>query len=172
MKLGNDEFFTELCEKVFFGNIADLSKNGVGNFVVQSLLSSVRNKSHGEILAREILPCFNELMQGGKQGVIWRLTQVAAKFRIAQESIHKRISDYFSKGSKLGLSECIPKLINFSPAEKEGGRITVNANGCKIVLNLLRFVPRLCEPILDGILNYYSGEELTMLAKDSLGSRW
>ena len=173
LKFANDSFIQALIEKVFLGSMVDLSNHSVGNFVVQSLLSNARSKSQAELLSKELLPIFGDLLQRGKQGVIWRLTEMAAKFRTAQESIHKKLCESIGNNNlKVGVSECIPKLIQFSEVQNYGGRVSVNPNGCKIVLNLLRFVPRLCEPILNGILDYYSSDELSILAKDSLGSRW
>ena len=172
LNLANDNFYEKLVNEIFLGSIPDLCGSPIGNFVVQSILSNSRSKSQAEQLSKELLPIFDNLMKGGKQGVTWRLTEMAAKYRVSQESIHKKLSESIGKDSKISVSECIPKLVQFSAAEQERGRISLNANGCKIVLNLLRFVPRLCEPVLNGILGAFTGNELTAMAKDSLGSRW
>lgn len=156
---------------MFLGSLATLSNDSVGNYIVQTILSTARNKIQAESYLKELLPVFGTLVDS-KLGVVWHLTEMLSKFRIGQETLHKKLQENLQRGSKLSISECVPKLIRFVPAKDDKGRINVNANGCKVVLNMLRFVPRLCNPVLNSIFDHYDADELCAMARDPLGSRW
>ena len=74
------------------------------------------------------------------------------------------------KASTVDVKDCVLRLINLRiPVESE--RIGLDAAGARCVYHLLRFTPRLCEDILNAILDSYSADELLRVAKDGLGSR-
>ena len=133
-----------------------------------------------------------------RRGIIWRAAEMAAKFQIGQESLLESIrigmdtvtgraniecveddkiydetkrTKNQSKASPLPLKEYIPLLIDVKAPDREGGRVTLDAEGVRAVYHLLRFSPRLCSEALDGIILNISKEDLELIAKDGLGSR-
>jgi hypothetical protein len=120
-------------------------------------------------------------------GIFWRLVEMCAKFRVGQETVLKSMRKGFGRlgqssdetqtsekknnGGAVEIKKCIPRLIRYQPPEKIGGRISLDVPGTRAVYHLLRFVPRLCGEVLDGI-DTFTSEEIEELCKDGLGSRW
>lgn len=77
-----------------------------------------------------------------------------------------------SESSALEIVDCVPLLIRYQAPEKEGHRIFLDAAGARTTYHLLRFVPRLCPDILEGIISKHKAEELVSICGDGLGSRW
>ena len=133
-----------------------------------------------------------------RRGIIWRAAEMAAKFQVGQESLLEsiriglgtatsqtnnegikdnkvdegatRIQKHL-KTSPLPLCEYIPLLLDVKVSDREGGRVTLDAEGVRAIYHLLRFSPRLCGEVLDGIILNISKEDLELIAKDGLGSR-
>lgn len=134
-----------------------------------------------------------------RRGILWRAAEMASKHGVCQESVLKAIrvgmglnekpqkdpiEDATSvderkkkkkkrqKAASLPLQDCVVKLVGLKPPEMDGGRVTLDAAGSRALYHVLRFEPRLCSDILEGILENFTNEELEMIAKDGLGSRW
>ena len=134
-----------------------------------------------------------------RRGILWRAVEMSSKYRVNQESILKsirvgmgmiwRYQDEIAgdvkgsedgmkkkkkrqKASMLSMKECVPKLLDVKPPEVDGGRVVLDASGARSLYHLLRFTPRLCGCVLDGIIENLTSEELVCIAKDGLGSRW
>lgn len=133
-----------------------------------------------------------------RRGFLWRATELASKYRIEQDGLIKAIRLGFlawkgdssstaematdtseggkkekqrKKASSVEIKDCIPFLIGLARNPTDDQRITLDAAGCRSVHHMLRFSPRLCQDVLDGILQELSTEDLMSIAKDGLGSR-
>ena len=214
MRLCPDEFYESLLK---YGNflsaqaMQDYVDHNVSNFVVQTMLSTVRNKDQAE----SVLKTVEKIISTGltidstkkRQGILWRATELAAKYRIEQDGILKSIRLGFlainnnvtapvdatnneiddnndndnseggkkkkkrKKASAVDFKDCIPMLIGLKRNPVDDQRITLDVAGCRSVHHMLRFSPRLCEDVLEGIIKGMSVEDLISITKDGLGSR-
>ena len=176
----------------------------VSNFVIQTLLSTTRNKQQAETMLKTL----DKVISSGlvidsskkRRGILWRTVEMAAKFRVGQDSLLKSIRLGFGslnsaddekigddadneeedqkkrkkkrkKASAIEIKDCIPKLLDLRKPEHTGGRLVLDVAGARTVYNLLRFAPRLCEDVLSGIIECIPVEDLVLIAKDGLGSR-
>ena len=162
-------------------------EHDVSNFVVQTLFSTVRTKEQ----ANQLLERVERLVANGyvidssksRVGIFWRAAELAAKFQVHQEQLLKALSlgtgvlmsgdgtHSRQQASSIPLNECISPLLNLKAPLKHGDRLTLGVEGTRAIYYLLRFEPKLCVGILDGLTMRLSPEELEMLAKDGLGSR-
>ena len=134
-----------------------------------------------------------------RRGILWRATEMSANHGVCQESVvkairvgmgllnrpqdstteglklkddGKKIKKMRQKATSLSLQDCVPKLVDLKPPESDGGRVILDAAGSRVVYHLLRFEPRLCNEVLQGIVENFTSKELELMAKDGLGSRW
>lgn len=177
-------------------------ENDVSNFVVQTLLGTSRTREQAETLWKSIERAVSTGhvldSKNRRRGILWRAAEMAAKHRVCQESLLKAIrvgmgmsekpqddtTDEMKsddgkkkkkkrqKASSIPLQECVPKLVDLKPPESDGGRVMLDAAGSRALYHLLHFEPRLCSDLLDGIVENCTSEELVLIAKDGLGSRW
>ena len=180
LRTANDAFYDKFCEAGKFLQVdtfADYSRHEVSNFVIQTLLNTARTREQ----VQQLIKCAEGLINDGylldkknqRRGVLFRVVEMAAKHRIGQETILKCIRKGFgslqSDGS-LPIEDCITKLIDFHEPE-EGKRFAeLDAIGARTIYQLLRFVPRLCSGILDGIVTKYDVSELISMCNDGLAS--
>jgi hypothetical protein len=203
MRLCPDDFYECLLKYGDFLTVQtmqDYVAHPVSNFVVQTMLTTVRNKEQAET----VLKVAGKVIASGlaidptkkRRGILWRSTELAAKYRIEQDGLLKAVKLGFlavkgedstpeitaessegkkkkqrKKASSVELKDCIPLLIGLKRNLDDDQRITLDAAGCRSVHHLLRFSPRLCEDILDGVMNELSADDLVSIAKDGLGSR-
>ena len=163
----------------------------MSNYVVQTILYTVRKRDQAEAMLKGL----EDFISNGyildpknkRLGIFWRLVEMCAKFRIGQETVLKsmrkgfghlgnssdetKTSDKKINRGSVEIRNCVPRLIRYQPSEKIGGRISLDAPGTRAVYHLLRFVPRLCGEVLDGI-DTFTPDEIVELCKDGLGSRW
>jgi hypothetical protein len=181
-------------------SLQDYSEHNVSNFVVQTFLTTIRSKDQAERVLKaieKVISCGLAVDPSKKRrGILWRTCELAAKYRVGQESLLKAVRMGFGslnesnaddtektetsegkkkkqrkKASALEIKDCIPLLINLKSAEADGGRADIDAAGARAVYQMLHFSPRLCEDVLKGILEGLSETEIEILAKDGLGSR-
>jgi len=198
MRISSDDVYSLILEKGgFVTSLAEYAEHDVSNFVVQALFTTVRNKDQAELLLKAV----EKLITNGyvinaankRVGVLWRALELAAKFRIQQESILKAIrigsglainsakeeitepegkkKKQRQKAFSIPLQDCIPRLLNLKKPVRDGDRVTLCVEGTRAVYHLLRFAPGLCGDVLEGITETISPYELELLAKDGLGSR-
>ncbi|KAI2511878.1 hypothetical protein MHU86_2610 [Fragilaria crotonensis] len=126
-------------------------------------------------------------------GIFWRAAELAAKFQVHQEPLLKALSlgtgalmtldgdvpvleqganssESRRQASPVPLKDCIHPLLNLKAPLKHGDRLTLGVEGTRAIYHLLRFEPKLCGGLLDGLTSM-TPDELEMLAKDGLGSR-
>ena len=186
-----DSMYQDLLERGdFLGKtLSEYATHDVSNFVVQTILRTVRTREQVEKLVQELTPLIRDgsLLQPNRRGVVWRAVEMSANWNIGQDSLLKAISEGCgslrrSKGvdnreqhsdkkkmSSIAIKECINDLLSLNI--QEGGRMTLDVNSARTIYNLLRFAPTLSGGVLDGIMTL-SDNELVMIAKDGLGSRW
>lgn len=198
MHISPDEVHSQIFYKGGFNaSLVEYVEHDVSNFVVQALLSTIRSKDQAELLLKGV----EKLVANGyvvnpankRIGILWRATELAAKFHIHQESLLKAIrigcgltvkstSDEAAgdegkkkkprqKASSIPLQDCMPYLLNLQVPLRDGDRVTLGVEGTRAVFHLMRFSPRLCDGVLEGLTEKMSQYELELLAKDGLGSR-
>ncbi len=203
LRLCPDEMHEAIVKYGDFENpsaLQEYSEHEVSNFVVQTLLTTVRNKDQ----ATRLLKALEKVISCGlavdpskrRRGILWRSCELAAKYRVGQETLLKMVRIGFGsmnesgddtaensevadgkkkkqrrKASALEIKDCIRLLINLKKPEEEGGKAMMDAAGARAVYHLLHFSPRLCEEVLSGILEGFSEVEIEILARDGLGSR-
>eukprot|EP00978_Attheya_sp_CCMP212_P009032 scaffold21264_cov42-Attheya_sp.AAC.1 len=212
------ETILRTCPDPFYGSLLDCGgfldpksfsdyvEHDVSNFVIQTLLATARNQEQAEAL---MVHCIEPLIASGyvldksnrRGGVLWRATELAAKFRVRQEALLNSIrsgygalqkdqstateqDDSKDDGEKkkkirtkkkavlVDMKDCIPMLLDVKLPAKDGDRLGLDVLGARTVHHLLRFNPtRICEGTLQGITSNLSQEQLEGIAKDGLGSR-
>ncbi len=203
LRLCPDDFYASLLKYGDFltaQTMQDYVAHPVSNFVVQTMLTTVRSKEQAET----VLKTAEKVISSGvaidpakkRRGILWRATELAAKYRIEQDGLLKAIRLGFlawkgdsnaeagndtseggkkkkqrKKASSVEIKDCIPVLIGLKRNSVDEQRITLDAAGCRSVHHMLHFSPRLCQEILDGILKELSTEDLVSIARDGLGSR-
>jgi hypothetical protein len=180
LRTSNDSFYEAFCNAGKFfqaDSFADYSRHEVCNFVIQTLLNTARTKEQVE----KLISCTEGLINDGyvldkknkRRGIFFRLVEMAAKYRIGQETILKCMQKGFGAlkvDGPLTIEECIPKLIDFHQPE-EGKRFAeLDATGARTVYQLLRFVPRLCGGVLNSIVSKYDVSQLLSMCNDGLAS--
>ncbi len=190
LRISNNDFYDKLCHAGKFlesDSFVEYAQHEVSNFVIQTLLNTVRTRSQAESLVK----CVEGIISNGyvlkaenkRKGILWRSVEMAANFRIGQETLLKSIRKGFTSlknddstsdidKSLLEISDCVPLLIGYREAPDDGSRIGLDAIGARITYHLLRFVPRLCSDVIKGILTNFSTKELMSICNDGLGSRW
>jgi hypothetical protein len=206
MRISPEDVYASILHYGGFTNPATMQEyieHDVSNFVVQTLLSTVRTKEQAEMIwktvERTVISGYVLDSGNKRRGILWRAAEMSAKYCVSQESVLKsirvgmgmmgrsqdeidndtKVSEDGTKKKKkrqkvssLSMQECVPKLLNVKPPVVDGGRVVLDAVGAKSLYHLLRFAPRLCGDVLDGIIENLSREELVWIAKDGLGSRW
>ena len=153
-------------------------KDTVSNFVIQTMLGTLRNKEQ----AQTIIGCLQPAVESGyivgtdnhRLSLLWRMVECAVKYKVCQEQLHSSILKGFSKATGrtdlYSTKDCVPLLLGLRKPEKYGDRVFLDVAGVRTLFWLLRYEPRLCEPILSGILKL-PADELELLCTDGLGSR-
>eukprot|EP00536_Pseudo-nitzschia_multiseries_P015636 jgi/Psemu1/263098/estExt_Genewise1Plus.C_9250007 len=185
MRLCPDDFYESLLKSGDFltaQTMQDYVAHPVSNFVVQTMLTTVRSKEQAEM----VLKAAEKVISSGiaidptkkRRGILWRATELASKYRIEQDGLLKatRLGFLALKGDSNDPetttdNNCIPILIGLKRNPDDDQRIALDAAGCRSVHHMLRFSPRLCQDVLDGIIEEMSVEDLVSIARDGLGSR-
>jgi len=182
LRISHDSFYEELCKVGSFFQQATLEEyiqHDVSNFVIQTLLCTIRSKYHAE----QIIDALDKFIQNGyvldpskhRRGIFWRLVELSSRWVVRQEQILESMKKGFAKlGSKdkLSLQECIPLLLRYEAPTKDGERIQSDPSGLRSIYHFLRFTPRLCDSVLTGIISFYGARDLELMACDSLASVW
>jgi hypothetical protein len=135
-----------------------------------------------------------------RRGLLWRAAELASKYRVEQDGMLKAIRLGFltlnqtsdaeppkgedasgepkqkkrkqrKKASSVEMRECIPLLIGLKTNPSNPERISLDVAGSRAVYHMLRFSPRLCEDVINGILGELSTDDIVTLSQDGLGSR-
>jgi len=201
LRVGSNGFYDEIVKYGDFENPSSLQEyceHDVANFVIQTLLTSIRNKDQ----ATRMLKAIEKVVSGGlavdptkrRRGILWRSCELAAKYRVGQETLMKSIRIGFgslnrqnvdseiavgepskkkqrTKSTAIEIKDCIPLLLDLKMDKDESTRIQVDAAGARAIYHMLHFTPRLCEDILKGLVDELTSDEIESLARDGLGSR-
>ena len=199
MRISPDEIYNIIFDKGDFANtLQEYVEHDVSNFVVQTLFCTVRTKEQAdqmlENVERLVANGYVIDSRNSRVGIFWRAAELAAKFNVHQETLLEALSigagvsitvdgnvppletggkatHGSHKASSVPLKDCVLPLLNLKAPLKHGDRLTLGVEGTRAIYHLLRFEPKLCVGILDGLTLSLSSDELEMLAKDGLGSR-
>jgi nucleolar protein 9 len=182
MRLSPDEFYGSILEHGGFTTSATLDEyvqHDVSNFVVQTLLATLRNTDQVE----RMLSALEPLVSSGfvvesanrRRGILWRLVEMVSKFKVGQDLVLESIRKGFAtlQGEKIpatSLAAVISSLLGLQIPEKDGERLQLDVEGTRTVYHLLRLEPQHCKVVLKGVLAL-SQQDFELLAKDGLGSR-
>lgn len=192
LRYSHNDLFYEIVKSTGLLNnieiINDYIQHPVSNFVIQTLLCSIRTSSQAEQINSSLQPliCNGYLLysENKRRGILWRLVEILAKFKleVEQKIILKNMCIGFSvleqsiqnttltSSEPQNLAEKIHKLISCTISQTKGKQIKLDSIGVRIIYHLLRFYPRLCIDTLSGVLKL-SPMELEYIANDGLGSR-
>lgn len=181
LRTSNDSFYAKFCDAGKFfesDTFQDYSRHDVSNFIIQTLLNTARTRDQVE----KLIKCVESLIEDGyildlknrRRGIFWRTVEMAAKFRIGQETILKFIRKGFgavASNNSIEMKDCIKKLINLRIPQDGKRFLELDANGARAVYQLLRFVPRLCGDTLSAIISSYDASEFEFMCNDGLASK-
>jgi nucleolar protein 9 len=182
LRLSPDDLYASILEHGGFTTKATLEEyvqHDVSNFVVQTVLATLRNKDQVEAMLSAVTPLvtsgFVIDVANKRRGILWRLVEMAVKYKIGQDKILEAIKRGFAtlQGEKVpatSLAAVISSLLSLQKAENDGERLQLDVAGTRTVFQLLRFEPHHCKVVLKGILAL-SPEDIEAIAKDGLGSR-
>jgi hypothetical protein len=142
-------------------SMQEYAEHEVSNFVVQTLLTTIRTKEQAEPMLKNM----EKIISNGlainpakkRRGILWRSTELAAKFRVGQDGILKAVRLGFGslitttedttappsesedgkmqkqrkKTSAVEIEDCVSQLIHLRTPEQEGGRIMLDAAGAR-----------------------------------------
>lgn len=181
LRVSNDDFYDNLCRAAKFfdpNTFIEYASHDVSNFVIQTLINTARTRTQVETLIKCVEPAISNGyvldIANKRRGILWRTVEMSSKFKIGQETILKSLRKGFStihKETDISMEDCIVKLLEIKMPQEEEGKLIIDAIGARTVYHLLRFVPRLCTEILDGILSNYGSFALEAMCNDGLASR-
>jgi hypothetical protein len=157
------------------------AEDTVSNYVVQSLLTSVRNKEDAAKLLQALLPLISSGFvldaQQKRRGILWRMVETSCAFRVFQEQILASIEAGLAtlltagKPATIKLQACVKLLLGLARPERDGDRLILDVAGTRTLYWLLRLEnANLCAPILKGLVEM-PAEDMELLVKNGLGSR-
>jgi hypothetical protein len=181
----HDDMYQELLERANFVNhtsLIDYVHHDVSNFVVQTVLQTIRSSQQGQIIAGGIIPLFRtaEILQPLRRGVAFHLVEMCAQWNIEQDKVlealkegcAKQNTEETSKKLSRNMKESFIHQLLLNEFPNDGGeKLKFDFNGVRIIHSLLRFSPHRCNKVLDGILSL-KDYELVAISKDGLASRW
>ncbi|ORX54716.1 ARM repeat-containing protein [Piromyces finnis] len=95
LKYSSDKMFHQIFITYFHGNMIELCRNNISNFVVQHLLENVRSAQQLLIMIKEIIPEFEFFLFRGRSGVIVKSIEACGKFKVQQREVVNAISKAF-----------------------------------------------------------------------------
>ena len=200
MRICPDEIYSIMFEKGGFAqSLQEYVEHDVSNFVIQTLLNTIRSKEHAETVLKGIekMIISGYIVDGKNRrgSVLWRAMELAANHQAHQESLLKALrigmgikingkpaeqppaedgtkkKKQRQKASSIPLQDCVVPLLKIQAPASDGSRVTLDVEACRAMHHMLRFAPRLIGDLLDGISNNLSQQELEWITKDGLGSR-
>ena len=178
--------------------LREYCQHGVSNFVVQTLLMSVRNKKQVCRMVKCLCGIVEDgsLMKVNRMGVIWRACEMCATKGSSQDQeqllsalmrgfaatfqgeksnakdVEENTRKRRSKAKGMSVEECIPRLLGLFSGSGVGeqNRLTLNAEGSRALYHILHFKERLRKDWVNGIAEIYGRDELSKIANDGLGS--
>jgi len=181
----HDDMYQELLERANFVNhtsLIDYVHHDVSNFVVQTILQTIRSSQQGQIIAEGLIPLIRtaEILQPLRRGVAFHLVEMCAQWNIEQDEVLEALMEGCAKQNTEETSKKLSRTMKQSLIHqlllhefpKDGGeKLKFDFNGVRIIHSLLRFSPNRCNKVLDGILSL-KDYELVAISKDGLASRW
>ncbi|KAL3942150.1 MAG: hypothetical protein SGBAC_003612 [Bacillariaceae sp.] len=126
LRLAPDEMHNNIleCGGFFTPAIQEYCEHNVSNFVVQTLLTTIRTKEQAE----SMLKVLEKVISSGlavdgttkRRGILWRTAELASKFRVGQDGILKSIRLGFAAINKSAVQETPAK--NEANEQEEDGK--------------------------------------------------
>lgn len=158
------------------------SVSGVSNFVIQTVLQTLRNKEQAAAMLSALEPTLQYVLDPNRKrrGILWRMAEMVVAFDDDCQSKFLRLVTTAAASALLTsstnvntvakLNKCIPFLINAHLPVQNGERVLLDVAGTRAVYHMLRFQPALCKDTIKGIMELTT-EQIESLTKDALGSR-
>ncbi|XP_021343892.1 nucleolar protein 9-like isoform X2 [Mizuhopecten yessoensis] len=191
LSLGSEDVYRDIYKKVFKGKLVHYAMHHVGNFILQKLLTNVKEKELFEEMFEELSILLEDLLALNHLGVVTRMAETCLRLGCRQEKLVKSIMGAFhcldpvERQTKLS-----PLLLSLSTYEiyfgieedaddtdksvktEEKKKIVpilknINYHGSVLMQNLLRFGNP--KTVVTGILDL-TPAELRTLACDPCGS--
>lgn len=181
----HDDMYQDLLERANFVNptsLIDYVHHDVSNFVVQTILQTIRSVQQGQTIAEGLIPLLRngEILHPSRRGVAFHLVHMCAQWNIEQNKVIEALVDGCSKQTTEETSKKLSVKVNDGfihhllldefPKD-EGGKLKFDFNGLRIIHSLLRFSPHRCKKVIDGILSL-KDSEIVAISKDGVASRW
>jgi len=169
----DDMYESILQEGQFLTSLQDYVEHNVSNFVIQTFLATARKETQAQAMGKACLPLIeNGLIVDAtkrRRGVLWRLAEMALRFRDVQPDIVNCLLVW--------KNQVAPALLGVqrkSSSSGVGGRhITVNVEGTRALHYFLQFdegKENDKHPIIESLFALPS-DDLAALAQDGLSSR-
>ncbi|ORX85396.1 ARM repeat-containing protein [Anaeromyces robustus] len=95
LKYSSDKMFHQIFITYFHGNMVELCRNNISNFVVQHLLENVRSSQQLLIMIKEIISEFEFFLFRGRSGVVVKAIEACGKYKVQQKEIVNAINKAF-----------------------------------------------------------------------------
>jgi len=95
LKYSSDKMFHQIFITYFHGNMIELCRNNISNFVVQHLLENVRSSQQLLIMIKEIISEFEFFLFRGRSGVVVKAIEACGKYKVQQKEIVNAINKSF-----------------------------------------------------------------------------
>ncbi|KAI9203888.1 armadillo-type protein [Polychytrium aggregatum] len=112
LKVASVEVYQHLYSTYFRGSVEELSKDPLANFVVQQLISSVKNTAQLESLLDELLGSFDRLIFGNRSGVVVKLLESCVSQNSGYKEIIKAITSAFDCKTTDQRKQFVPLLLH------------------------------------------------------------
>lgn len=178
--LSPKEFYAGILESGGFltdKTLQEYAQHHVSHFIVENLLATAHTAGQARALIENLIPlASNGTILNAKaklRSVLWRMIEASARFDVCQENLLDAIRSGCSvlqEGQITRVQECVPHLLEAKKPQRDGERLVLNVAGARCIHFLLKFEPRLCKPIVAGIVEL-PADVLEPICKDGLGSR-
>ncbi|XP_052062783.1 nucleolar protein 9-like [Mytilus californianus] len=162
LNLGSEEFYTELYKKLFKGKLLLYAVHPVSNFILQRLITNVKEKEHFEEIFGELCGYLEDMLAVNHLGVVTRLAEACHRLGCNQEKLLRSLKAAFhclepvereTKVAPLLLSlttyeihydmadseEKKENKTDKEPAKKNPVLTDINYHGSMLVQHLLKF---------------------------------
>ena len=168
-RLCHDEMHTDIVDLgKFVCSIQEYVEHDVSNFVVQTILATVRSPD----VAQRFIDACVPLIESGlivdaanrRRGILWRLSEMAVKLNVGQAVILQSLHLQFHRKKLAGL------LLDPKRNSENDNRLLLNVEGSRSLMYLLQFDCPGADEVIHGVVDM-SVDDLMSLARDGLGSR-
>lgn len=95
LNLSSEEFYTELYKKLFKGKLLLFALHPIANFIIQRLISNVKEKEHFEEIFGELCGYIEDMLAVNHLGVVTRLAEACHRLGCLQEKLLRCLKTAF-----------------------------------------------------------------------------